>query len=155
MRKLVLALLVLAATHSGARAEGFGIGIFVGEPLGLDLKIDLQARSALDIVIGATTIDDGRESYAHLTYLYTVTVARGRTVRLPIRLGLGGAVYGVTEDAFGVAMRAPFQLGIRFRRSPLEIYGEVALVLQLLREGGGDDDVDLDVDGGIGLRVYF
>ena len=158
MRKLVLALLVIASMHGGsARAEGIGIGIFVGEPLGLDLKIDLQARSALDIVIGATSIEDNRISYAHVTYLYTLTVARGRTVRLPIRLGLGGAIYGITEEnTFGAAARVPFQLGLRFRRSPLEIYGEVAFVLQLFRDGNNDgEDVDADIDGGIGLRVYF
>jgi hypothetical protein len=153
MRTLVLALIAVAGLHGPARAD-LGIGIFVGEPLGLDLKIDLDTRSALDIVIGATTIEDGRESYGHLTYLFTLGVARGRSVVLPFRLGFGGAVYGVTEERFGLAARVPFQLGIRFRRSPLEIYGEIALRLQLFREGPGRN-VDLDVDGGVGLRFYF
>jgi hypothetical protein len=154
MRKLALALLVIVAAHAPARAESIGIGLFVGEPLGFDLKIDLQRRSALDIVVGATSIDDGRISYAHLTYLYTLGVGRGRTVRLPIRLGIGGAFYGITEDFVGIAARVPLQLGIRFRRSPLEIYGEIAFVLQLYSEGNGDD-VDPDLDGGVGLRIYF
>lgn len=153
MRKLALAVLVLVATQGSARAESIGIGLFVGEPLGFNLKIDLQRRSALDIVIGANTIEDGRVSYAHLTYLYTLTVARGRTVRLPIRLGIGGAFYGITEDVVGVAARVPLQLGIRFRRSPLEIYGEIAFTLQLFNEAG--EDVDPGLDGGVGLRIYF
>jgi hypothetical protein len=156
MRKLVLTLLVIASTHTAARAESLGLGIFVGEPLGLDIKIDLQRRSAIDVVIGATTIDDGRQSYAHLTYLYTLAVLRGDSVRVPLRLGLGGAIYGVTEDNAGLAARVPFELGLRFRRSPLEIYFELSFVLQLLRQGNGDgDDIDADLDGGIGLRLYF
>ncbi len=154
MRNLVLAVLTvlaLAAAPRAAHAEGIGIGLFVGEPLGLDIKIDLQPRSAIDIVLGATSINRGRESYGHLTYLYTLHVARGRTVRVPLRLGFGGAVYGVTEDNTGVAARVPFELGIRFRRSPLEIYGEIAFVLQLI----GPGDVQTDVGGGVGLRLYF
>jgi hypothetical protein len=156
MRKLVLTLLVVASMHGAVRAESLGLGIFVGEPLGLDIKIDLQRRSALDVVIGATTIDDGRQSYAHLTYLYTLAVLRGDSVRVPLRLGLGGAIYGVTEDNAGIAARAPFELGLRFRRSALEIYLEIAFVLQLVRQGNGDnDDLTTDLDGGIGLRLYF
>jgi hypothetical protein len=150
MRKLVLAFLILAVP-TAAHADGLGIGLFVGEPLGLDLKIDLQPRSAIDIVLGATSINRGRESYGHLTYLYTLLVARGQSVRVPLRLGFGGAVYGITEDNTGVAARVPFELGLRFRRSPLEIYGEVTFVLQLV----GPGDVQPDVDGGIGLRLYF
>lgn len=158
MRTLVLAVLVVAsslAVPAPARAESLGVGIFVGEPLGLDLKIGLQGRSALDIVIGATTLEDGRQSYGHLQYLYTFAIARGRSVRLPFRFGFGGYVAGVTEeDAVALGARVPFQLGVRFRRTPIEIYGEVAFVLQLLREGPAED-VDPDVDGGVGLRVYF
>jgi hypothetical protein len=150
MRKLVLALIVIAASHGAARAD-FGIGLFVGEPTGLDLKVDLQPKSALDIVIGVVSINDGGRdvSYGHLTYLYTVTTGRGRTVRIPLRLGIGASVFGVTEDNTQLAARVPFELGIRFRRSPLEIYGEITFVLRLI------DDVDTNLDGGVGLRLYF
>ncbi|MEO8703963.1 MAG: hypothetical protein ABI867_28190 [Kofleriaceae bacterium] len=150
MRTLVLTFLVLVATQGAARAD-FGIGLFVGEPTGLDLKIDLQPRSAIDIVLGVVSINDGGRdvSYGHLTYLYTLTVARGRTVRIPLRLGIGASLFGVTEDNTQLAARVPFELGLRFRRSPLEIYGEIAFVLRLI------DDVDTNIDGGIGLRLYF
>lgn len=150
MRKLVPALAVVMAMHSGAQAD-LGVGVFVGEPLGLDVKLDLQPRSALDIVIGVASINDGGRdfSYGHLTYLYTLTWANGRTVGVPIRLGIGGALLGVQEDNVQLAARVPFELGIRWKRSPIELYGEIALVLRLI------DDVDTDVDGGVGLRIYF
>lgn len=156
MRKLVLALILLTASRGMARADGLAIGLFVGEPVGLDLVVELQRnRSALDIVLGCTTVESVCDSYAHLTYLHTLGTARGRTVNVPIRLGFGGAVYGITEeDRFAFALRAPLEIGLKFRRSRLEIYGEIAFVLQLFAEGAGDD-VDADIDGGIGLRVYF
>lgn len=155
MRKLILlALLFAVASPATARAE-VGVGVFVGEPLGLDLKIDLQRRSALDIVIGATSVRDGGRdySYAHLTYLVTPFVGRGSSVLVPLRLGIGGAIYGFMEEDLNLAVRAPFEIGLRFRRSPIEIYGEIALKLTLVREYEQQDLAD--IDGGIGLRIYF
>ena len=149
MRKLVLAGLLTLGLSNNAHAEAIGIGGFLGEPTGLDIKLDLQRRSALDIVLGVTTFRDGHVSYGHLTYLYTLGVAHGQSARIPFRIGLGGALFGVTESSTGLAARVPFEMAIRFRRSPLEIYGEVTFVLQLI------DTVEPNVDGGIGLRVYF
>ncbi len=47
-------------------------------------------------------------------------------------------------------MRVPLELGLRFTRTPLEIYFEVALLITLI---DGNDDVD--GQGGLGLRFYF
>src|SRR5262245_61878780 len=136
MRKLLLPLLVVvfAASARPARAESFGLGLFVGEPTGLDIKIGMQGRGALDIVLGVRSIDNDDESYGHLTYLHLITMAHGSSVNIPLRLGIGAAVYGITEDATGLAVRAPFEVGFRFRRSPLEVYLEIAFVLQLFRD---------------------
>jgi len=148
MRTLVLALLIVLAS-STARAETIGLGVFFGEPTGFDLKIGLGRRSALDIVIGGTSFRDGRTDYAHLTYLVTPFVARGSSVLIPLRLGIGVAAIGVIDDNAHVAARVPFEIGFRFRSTPLEIYGELALVMVF------DDNVDTGGDGGIGLRFYF
>ena len=148
---------VLAMPARPAQAD-IGVGIFLGQPTGLDVKIDLQRRSALDLVFGWDDFDDdrGRDGYAHLTYLINLGTARGRSVLVPFRLGIGGVVYGGGGD-FGdeinVGVRAPFEVGLRFRRTPLEIYGEVAVKLTLLDDNDNNDNVD--ADGGIGLRVYF
>lgn len=151
---VVVVVAMLAATVRPARAE-IGIGLFVGQPTGLDIKLDLQRKTALDIVAGWKYFDDdGRDPYGHLTFLVNLTNARGRDVVVPFRLGIGGAVWDAgSGDDVNIAVRAPFEVGIRFRRTPLEIYGEVALVLVLIDENDNDDNID--ADGGIGLRVYF
>ncbi len=141
---------VLLGLAGTARADAIGLGLFIGEPTGLDIKIDLKRRSALDIVLGATSVRASRVSYGHLTYLYTLAVVSSGSVVVPLRLGLGAAVYGVTEDNdTGFAGRVPFEIGIRPRGSRLEIYGEVALLLQLA------PDIATGLDGGAGLRIYF
>lgn len=148
MRTLAIVAIVLGLAGSSARADT-AIGVFVGEPTGLDIKLGLQQRGALDILIGATSLRNGRISYGHLTYLHTLAVARGSSVNVPLRLGIGGWVAGLTEDNTVAGARVPFEIALKFRRTPLEIYGEIAFVLQLI------EDVNDDIDGGIGLRVYF
>ena len=158
MRTLILAALLSVAASvaapTTARAD-IGLGLFVGEPLGIDLKIDLERRQALDIVLGVASIRDGARdySYGHLTYLLTPFVGRGRSVLVPLRLGIGVAMAGVAEGDVNIAARAPFELALLFRSTPLELYGEIALALLLVRENG--DGIDLDTQGGIGLRFYF
>ena len=151
MRKLTLALLVVLALSSRARAEAIGIGLFLGEPSGLDLKVGLGAKSSIDIVIGQTSFRDSCTDYLHITYLLTPFVARGRSVLVPFRIGIGGAAIGVVDDNAHAAVRMPLEIGFRFRRTPLEIYGEVALKGVFVEE----DFIRFDVDGGIGVRFYF
>ena len=132
-----------------------GLGVFVGEPTGLDLKLGLSARGSLDMVFGWDTYRDNRDHYAHVTYLATLAVARGRSVLVPVRLGIGGAIYddGNFDNGTNLAVRAPLQIGLRFRHSPIEIYGEVALKLTFFDDN--DNDETVDIDGGIGFRVFF
>ena len=153
MRKLVIVLALLSLpAASTAHAQGIGLGFFLGEPTGLDLKIDLQRRSALDVVIGLASIRYRDPGYAHLTYLVTPFMGQGQAVRVPLRLGIGAAVYG-TRDDVNVGVRVPVELGLWFRRTPLEIYGELALLLTLIDDN--DNYNRLDVQGGLGLRFYF
>ena len=46
----------------------------------------------------------------------------------PLRLGIGAAVYGFRDDV-NAAVRVPFEVGLQFRSTPLEIYGEIAMLL--------------------------
>jgi hypothetical protein len=150
MRKLALAL-VLLAYRAPARAEAIGIGLFLGEPSGLDIKVGLGAKSSLDIVIGQNTYKDGRTDYAHVTWLLTPFVGRGRSVLVPLRLGIGAAAIGIVDDNAHAAVRVPFELGLRFRRTPVEVYGEITIKGTFYE----DPIMDFDIDGGIGIRFYF
>lgn len=158
MRKLVIATVLLFAT-APARAD-VGIGAFIGEPTGLDVKLGLSGRSSLDLLLGwysrwrNTNFDNG--AYFHATYLVTPVVGHGRSVLVPLRLGIGAAVFddsGRFNDDLNLAARFPLQVGLMFRSTPLEIYGEVALKLTVIDEG--NDHPTLDLDGGIGIRFYF
>jgi hypothetical protein len=154
---VVIAALSFAAAP--ARAE-VGIGAFIGEPTGLDFKLDLARRSSLDILVGYYSHWrhyglDG--AYGHVTYLVQPMVARGSSVLVPLRLGIGGAIFdqsGHFDGDVNLAARVPFELGLRFRRTPLEIYFEIALKVTVI-DGEPYDHDPVDLDGGIGIRFYL
>jgi hypothetical protein len=151
-------LVVLAAAPATARAD-VAIGAFFGEPTGLNLKLGLDRRSALDIVLGwynhwDNWNDDG--AYAHLTYLVTPHVSHGRSVSVPLRVGIGAAIFddvGRYDGDVHLAARMPLQIGLVFHGAPLELYGEIALKVTVVDPGPNHRTVDLD--GGLGLRFYF
>ena len=155
MRKLLVTIfvfgIVLAARATPARAD-FGIGLFLGDPSGLDLKIGLTNRTGLDIVLGFDTFRDGRADYGHLTYLVTPLVAHGDSVLVPIRLGIGAALYGGGGD-LDFAVRVPLEIALRLRNAPLEFYGEIAVAFTLFDPN--DNNLQIDLQGGVGFRVYF
>lgn len=155
MRKLLPTLvvfgLVLASRAAPARAD-FGLGVFLGQPTGIDLKLGLDGRSGLDLLFGWDHLDSDSRGYGHVTYLVTPFVASGDAVLVPLRLGIGGALFG-PSDEIGFSIRAPIELGIRLRRTPVEFYGELALNLVL--HDAFRDEVYLDVQGGVGVRFYF
>ena len=153
MRKLLLTTVVfglVVAARAPARAD-IGIGLFLGEPTGFDLKVGLGHRSGLDLLFGFTTFRDARDGYGHVTYLVTPLIAQGDAVTVPIRVGIGAMLFGPGDDlSFGV--RAPFELGLRMRSAPLEFYGELALAILFIDPA---NEVRADLQGGLGFRIYF
>jgi hypothetical protein len=148
MRKLVLVMLLAAGT---AHAD-VGIGGFFGDPSGLDLKFGMAPRSGLDVLLGWYDFRGlGNGGYAHVTYLVTPIVGHGESVIVPLRVGIGGAVFGDNGDNIDFGVRFPLEVGLRFRSAPLEIYGEVAALFAFVHPR-----YELfNVQGGVGLRFYF
>jgi hypothetical protein len=149
MKKLVLAVVIACVGLPSTTAHAdVALGLFIGRPSGFDLKVDLQPRSSLDFLIGWSTFEGGRSGYGHLTYLFTVAAGRGRSVVIPIRIGIGAAVYG-NSDNLDIGARVPLEIGFRFRSTPLELYLGPALLLTATNGG------DLGGQFGVGLRFYF
>jgi hypothetical protein len=163
MRKLVLIAIVAFASTTAveersARAD-VGLGAFFGEPTGLDVKVGLARRSSLDILVGWYSDwrhDFDRGAYGHVTYLLTPMVGHGESINVPLRLGIGGAIYdqgGRFNDDLNLGVRFPFEIALAFRRTPIEIYFEIAAKITILDEN--DNHPTLDLDGGVGIRFYL
>ncbi len=143
----VVLAIILAASTAAAQGRGFGVGIIMGEPTGISAKGWLSPRSALDA--GLAWSVRGDESFqAHVDYLWHFQdVFNTRQQILPY-IGIGGRVVN-EEHSSAAGVRIPVGLAWLPAGTPLDVFGEIAPVMDLAPE------TDLTLNGGIGIRFFF
>jgi hypothetical protein len=138
----------------------FGFGIMIGEPIGLSAKYYLSASTALDFAFGE--YDRFREDDdlgVHMDFLWhPVVLATADPFIVPLYFGVGGRLVGDDDDGrdndddidFGI--RVPVGVMLDFNRVPIDIFFELAMIVEIVDE---DDDDDVDLDAALGARYYF
>jgi len=176
----VIVFLGLVAGGSGvaaaaeAPARPFGLGLVVGEPTGLTAKLYLSQPFALQFGAGFIDHFNGQDGF-HLNVdaiWHPAMVARGSTFTMPFYIGVGGRLLDHSYDYFvndvhyvdhdtHLGVRMPLGLLVDFSRVPLDLYFEVAFVVDLVyfdESYGPYHDAyrdRFDLNGGVGLRYYF
>lgn len=171
MRRWLLTLLLLTAhpAHadeaeggSGGAAAGvgddkgtLGVGLVIGEPMGICGRLYLEDDRALQGAVGVAFIGGGLQ--VHGDYVLHPYILQAReTFVLATYVGPGARVvqYADGRDAsyFALGLRAVGGLLFDFK-NPLDAFFEVAGVL----EYGFADGVgfELAFNAGVGLRYYF
>jgi hypothetical protein len=158
MLRAILAVVLLAGLPAGtARADGgpFGLGLILGSPTGIDGKLYFNKQNALDFAVGEAFVNE-RGFHLHADYLWhPVMLTQDEAFFLPFYLGIGGRFLDHerhTDSAAHLGVRAPLGILFDFKRIPLDVFLEVALVVDIIRPSE-DDIVDLNV--GVGVRYYF
>lgn len=122
-----------------------GIGVMLGEPTGISLKIWNNERTAIDA--GLAWSFSGRDAvHLHADYLLHkwLDIEKGNLV---FYYGFGGRI-AFSEDPF-IGARIPLGLNYLIPESPLELFAEVVPILDIL------PDTEFDANGAVGLRFYF
>ena len=153
-KELIGILLVLAAMtpsegFAGSNRDGFGAGIIVGEPTGLDGKLWLSSSTALQSAIAWSTSNN---SGLHFTLDYTIhkwgifDIQKGA---LPLYFGIGGRfrIRDDRDDDLGV--RIPVGMAYQFANDPFDIFLEVVPVMDLA------PDTDFSLNAALGARFFF
>lgn len=148
---LPVALAACATPASDAR-HGSGIGLAVGAPTGLSFKSWLEGRSAVQL--GTAWDFGGPRDKLTLTadFLGFPERAPGiegapETLRTYVGIGARIRTQDGRDDRAGV--RVPLGLTYAAPRSPLEVFGELAPTLDVA------PGTDLDIDLGLGVRIFF
>ena len=140
----------------------FGLGIMLGVPSGLAGKYYLSQDTALDFGLGFYG-NYGRDRYdnafnLHIDHLWhPVVLASPEAFWMPLYFGVGARLLdhrGNRDfvDDLHLGVRAPLGIMIDFNNIPLDIFMELALVVDLLTDGDhGYSDVNLS----LGVRYYF
>lgn len=146
---LIACILLPQVASAGNNASGFGIGIIVGEPTGLDAKLWLTERSALQSA-AAWSFSSNSSFHFHLDYiLHRFDVFDLESGRLPLYYGIGGR-FRVREDADDdLGLRVPIGINYMFANDPFDVFVEVVPILDLV------PDTDFDLNAAIGGRWYF
>ncbi len=133
------------------RGDGnFGAGVMVGQPTGLSGKLWLGDSNAFHGGI-AWQFSPTRATRFHMHFdyaRYNFDFIDAQTGTLAFYYGVGGRILtGGTNDRIGV--RFPFGLNYQFDDNPIEIFAEVAPILDL------SPGTHLRGNSGAGLRYYF
>lgn len=146
---LLLTSLAPAAASAGSNADGFGIGIIVGEPTGLDAKWWLGESSALQAAAAWST-QSNSSFHFHLDYImHRFDVIDVNSGRLPLYYGIGGRFRVRENSDDDIGIRIPIGLSYMFANDPFDVFVEVVPILDLV------PDTDFDLNAAIGFRWFF
>jgi len=140
--------------------QGFGLGLAIGEPTGINGKKTLGASTALDSTLGLNFLN-GNGFSLHLCFLWEAVLGRAASGNFDGYLGLGGklGVYDHDDDrhrsdknsdnGLWLGGRAPAGVAFVFNGAPVDIWLEIAAVLWAVENPG------VDIDGTLGVRYWF
>jgi len=158
--------------HSRSR---FGLGLELGAPSGLEGKYFLGGMVAIQGGLGVMRDNwyyryhDGLHLHAEVVW-HPVVLHRSSTVTIPLHVGVGARILDLdgtcwdgrnwvpcSNDTF-VGVRAPFGVSFLFGRVPMDVFVELALVIDVLHLDNGPYMNTYDragLDGTVGGRFYF
>lgn len=131
------------------QAGSFGLGPMIGEPIGLTAKLWLSPKTAIDAGAGWSFVDpDGFQLHGDFLFhkFDLFHPARGQ---LPLYFGVGGRVKFVEHGDNRAGIRVPVGLSYLLPTSRLEVFAEVAPILDVA------PTTSLEWNGGVGVRYYF
>lgn len=126
-----------------------GAGVIVGEPTGPTAKFWLTDTLAIDGTLGWSLRDDDNV-YLNADILWhnydLIPVSRGKTA---VYYGVGPSIEFRHDEDNRFGVRAPVGVSYTFDDKPLDVFLEVAPILDVAPELRGDFNV------GIGVRYWF
>ncbi len=144
--------------------KDFGLGIMLGAPSGLSGKYFYASSTAIDFGIGAIGRYRNRDGlHFHVDHLWhPVSLISNPSFELPLYIGIGGRYFDFDfndnrdgyDDGSVLGVRVPVGIAFDFNNVPLDIFVELAFVLDFY-VSDYDDDVDGDLNGAVGIRYWF
>lgn len=141
--------MVLVGGTSLANDSGFGLGVSIGEPTGVSLKIWTKTTTAIQ---GGLAWSLSGDNDLHLQgdfvrhHFGLIKVSKGR---LPLYYGLGARLRSRENRDDDVGIRVPVGLVYLFADVSFDIFVEVVPILDLV------PDTDFDLNAALGARYFF
>ena len=150
MKKVTLIVFLLCVVLCGpgfSQSRGFGLGVILGEPTGINFKHWTGGNTAL---VGAAAWAFGREDSFHLHLDWTFhnfRLIKAERHVLPFYYGFGFRYKDEYKNRFGI--RFPLGIIYMFDDAPVDIFLEIVPIFDLAPK------TEVSFNGGIGARYYF
>lgn len=152
MKYLALFLLLCSSVTAFAQNHNFGLGIILGEPTGVSSNYKLSSNNSIDAALAVDLDDDDLQFHSTYLFNYPNSLDLDGTL-LGWYWGLGARVRieddGEDDSDLNLGPRASVGSNYQFPTAPVEIFAEAALIVNLI------NDIDADLDAGVGVRYYF
>jgi len=156
MRKAALILILLAAVAGAAHAQtgrsggDVGLGLIFGEPTGVSFKYWTGRTVAIDAAAAWSFINGGSFQVHGDLLFHSFDIFRVEKGRMALYYGFGGRFKTKTDtEGARLSFRVPLGISYEFERAPVELFVEVAPMLDVTPKTEGN------IGGGIGFRYYF
>lgn len=154
--KTLIFILILSLSPFCFAKKTVGLGVIVGAPTGLSGNFRLSGNHSLDAAL-AFDLTEEDSIHIHSTYLWRYPNAFAiESAQFGWYWGIGGR-YKSREDRNPYDDDDEYRFGARgsagiyhiFKKVSIEVFGEAALVMNILPK------TDADLDIGVGGRYYF
>jgi hypothetical protein len=138
-----------------ANGGNFGLGISLGEPTGISMKLWSSEKSAIDVGL-AWSLGSNYTFHIHADYLlHSFNMFKVEKNRMALYYGIGGRIKirdddnPATSDDDRIGVRMPVGINYIFDNAPIDIFLEIVPVLDLA------PDTDFDFNAAVGARYFF
>ncbi|MEI7812898.1 MAG: hypothetical protein WCJ01_10810 [Ignavibacteria bacterium] len=142
-------ILLIASGFAYSQESGSGLGIKVGEPSGINLKLWLNSVNAVSITTGYSLIQNDRSLYISCDYLYHIEDIIKSEERMPVYYGFGGRLLTKEREDASFGVRGVMGVAWYGRDIPVDVFFEIAPVFKLI------PSTSMDFEAGIGTRYFF
>lgn len=146
--------LLLGVNQAIAQDRNLGVGLIIGEPTGISLKLWTGSNSAIDFGLGWSLSQNINETQNSRIHLHMDVLRHSFNVissaeQIPVYYGLGARFVGGSETDNSLAVRSVFGLAWEPHYTPLDLFLEVAPSLQVV------PSTTFALDAAVGIRYYF
>lgn len=127
--------------------RNLGVGFTLGEPTGISVKNWLNRTAAVDGAIAWSFANQDR-LHIHVDYLqHHLNLIKLNYTSFTVYYGLGARAK--FERKFRLGARVPLGLNYLFQKAPLDLFLELAPLIDLL------PDTEIKFNGALGIRYFF
>ena len=150
MKKAAIVIILfgcLAGLSFGESKHNVGLGIILGEPTGISFKMWSSETVGFDAGAAWSFVDSSFFQIHGDMLFHNYNIFKVDTGKMSLFYGFGGRIK-FADDTI-VSLRVPVGISYEFEKTPIELFLEVAPMLNLTPA------TEVDIAGGIGFRYYF